>query len=116
MRSSRERYPGHGHATLEPAIRVWCPERSGLEAGINGTWFLLTVATESIAVLGALLLPRHDSDALAYTCLALFCLGLVLYLIVMTMVFLRWTFVTVARGRRAAGLGTARRRRPPTRR
>jgi hypothetical protein len=59
-------------------------------------------------------LPRHDSDALAFTCLALFCLGLVLYLIVMTMVFLRWTFVTVARVRRAAGLGTARRRRPPT--
>ncbi|MGH2393468.1 MAG: hemerythrin domain-containing protein, partial [Candidatus Limnocylindria bacterium] len=25
--------------------------KPGLEAGINGTWFLLTVATESIAVL-----------------------------------------------------------------
>lgn len=61
-------------------------------AGINGTWFLLTVSTESIAVLGALLLPRHPSDALAFTCLAAFVLGIVLYLIVMTMVFLRWTF------------------------
>ena len=69
--------------------------KPGLEAGINGTWFLLTVATESIAVLGALLLGRGDSDALAFTCLALFCLGLVLYLIVMTMVFLRWTFVAL---------------------
>jgi Voltage-dependent anion channel len=67
--------------------------KPGLEAGINGTWFLLTVATESIAVLGALLLGRGDSDALAFTCLALFCLGLVLYVIVMTLVFLRWTFV-----------------------
>jgi tellurite resistance protein TehA-like permease len=66
--------------------------KPGLEAGINGSWFLMTVATESIAVLGALLLPRTDSDALALTCLAFFTLGIVLYLIVMTMVFLRWTF------------------------
>jgi tellurite resistance protein TehA-like permease len=69
--------------------------KPGLEAGINGTWFLLTVSTESIAVLGALLLRRGDSDVLAFTCLALFCLGLVLYLIVMTMIFLRWTFVSL---------------------
>jgi tellurite resistance protein TehA-like permease len=69
--------------------------KPGLEAGINGTWFLLTVATESIAVLGALLLGRGDNDLLAFTCLALFCLGLVLYLIVMTMVFLRWTFASL---------------------
>ena len=35
----------------------------------------------------------HDpSDLLAFACLAAFTLGLVLYLIVMTMVFLRWTF------------------------
>ena len=67
-------------------------DKPGLGAGINGTWFLLTVATESIAVLGALLLGRTDSDALAFLCLAAFALGLVLYLIVMTMVFLRWTF------------------------
>jgi tellurite resistance protein TehA-like permease len=66
--------------------------KPGLEAGINGTWFLLTVSIESIAVLGALLLPRHRSDVLAFTCLAMFLLGIVLYLIVMTMVFLRWTF------------------------
>src|SRR5262249_13580581 len=64
--------------------------KPGLEHGINGTWFLLTVATESIAVLGALLLARHPSDTLAFACLALFLLGVVLYLIVMTMVFLRW--------------------------
>lgn len=66
--------------------------KPGLEAGINGTWFLMTVSTESVAVLGALLLPRHRSDALAFAVLAAFVLGVVLYLIVMTMVFLRWTF------------------------
>ena len=61
--------------------------------GINGTWFLLTVATESVVVLGALLLPRHPGDLLAFVLLAAFALGLVLYLIVMTMLFLRWTFL-----------------------
>lgn len=69
--------------------------KPGLDEGINGTWFLLTVATESIAVLGALLLGRGDDDLLAFTCLALFCLGIVLYLIVMTMVFFRWTFASL---------------------
>jgi len=67
-------------------------DKPGLGAGINGTWFLLTVSTESIAVLGALVLPKHPSDLLAFTCLSMFLLGIVLYLIVMTMVFLRWTF------------------------
>ncbi|MEZ5323261.1 MAG: tellurite resistance/C4-dicarboxylate transporter family protein [Microthrixaceae bacterium] len=63
--------------------------------GINGTWFLLTVSTESIAVLGALLHLRYPGDLLAFTSLAAFLLGFVLYLIVMTMVFLRWTFETL---------------------
>jgi tellurite resistance protein TehA-like permease len=67
-------------------------DKPGLGAGINGTWFLLTVSTESVAVLGALLLVRDHSDLLAFICLAAFTLGVVLYLIVMTMVFLRWTF------------------------
>ena len=67
-------------------------DKPGLGAGINGSWFLLTVATESVAVFGALLLGHDPSDFLAFLCVAAFCLGLVLYLIVMTVVFLRWTF------------------------
>jgi tellurite resistance protein TehA-like permease len=67
-------------------------DKPALGAGINGSWFLLTVSTESIAVFGALLLGHDPSDFLAFMCIAAFCLGLVLYLIVMTMVFHRWTF------------------------
>lgn len=66
--------------------------KPGLETGINGTWFLLTVSTESVAVVAGLLLPRSGSDLLAFVALATFVLGAVLYMIVMTMVFLRWTF------------------------
>ena len=67
-------------------------KKPDLGVGINGTWFLLTVSTESIAVLGALLLADGGGDGLAFACIACFTLGIVLYLIVMTMVFLRWTF------------------------
>jgi tellurite resistance protein TehA-like permease len=67
-------------------------DKPDLGAGINGSWFLLTVSTESIAVFGALRLGHDPSDFLAFVCVAAFCLGLLLYLIVMTMVFLRWTF------------------------
>ncbi|MEO6123813.1 MAG: tellurite resistance/C4-dicarboxylate transporter family protein [Ilumatobacteraceae bacterium] len=67
-------------------------DKPGLGAGINGSWFLLTVSSESIAVLGALILVHDPNDFLAFACIAAFCLGLVLYLIVMTMIFLRWTF------------------------
>ena len=67
-------------------------EKPGLEHGINGTWFLLTVATESIAVVAGLLLTKDDNNLLAFTAMAAFTLGVVLYLVVMTLEFLRWTF------------------------
>ncbi|MBI5089303.1 MAG: tellurite resistance/C4-dicarboxylate transporter family protein, partial [Actinobacteria bacterium] len=67
-------------------------DKPGLQGGINGSWFLLTVSTQSIAVVAGLFLTRSDSDALAFAAIAAFTLGIVLYLIVMTMVFLRWTF------------------------
>ncbi len=67
-------------------------DKPDLGAGINGTWFLLTVSTQSIVVVGGLIFDRRPSDALAFTLIAAFLVGIVLYLIVMTMVFLRWTF------------------------
>jgi tellurite resistance protein TehA-like permease len=67
-------------------------DKSGLEHGINGTWFLLAVATESIAVVAGLLLTRNGNNLLAFTALGAFTLGLVLYLVVMTLEFARWTF------------------------
>ena len=66
--------------------------KPALGAGINGTWFLLIVSTQSIVVVGGLVFDQHASDALAFALFAAFVVGIVLYLIVMTMVFLRWTF------------------------
>lgn len=72
-------------------------DKPGLQGGINGSWFLLTVSTESVAVVAGLLLATGRTgstpdDLLAFVALSAFLLGIVLYLIVMTMVFLRWTF------------------------
>lgn len=69
-------------------------DKPTLAQGINGTWFLLTVATESIAVVGALLIANggEPNQIVELVTLAAFTLGLVLYLIVMTMLFMRWTF------------------------
>jgi tellurite resistance protein TehA-like permease len=72
------------------AAVVLRPDKPPLAAAVNGTWFLLTVATQSIVALGALLLTRTDNELLAFACLAWFGVGIVLYLMLMTIVFLRW--------------------------
>jgi tellurite resistance protein TehA-like permease len=84
---------------LYPALLaiVLDDDKPDLSVGINGTWFLLTVSTESIAVLGAVLLVRTGpNQAIELIALSAFVLGIVLYLIVMTLLFLRWTFRPVS--------------------
>jgi tellurite resistance protein TehA-like permease len=83
-------WAGFLYATLIAVVIA--PGKPGLQTGINGSWFLLTVSTESIAVVAALLVARDGGDALGFAALAFFTLGVVLYVIVMTMIFLRWTF------------------------
>lgn len=68
-----------------------------LATGINGTWFLFTVATQSIATLGALLAPRLDApEGMLFACLCAFMLGTLFYVIIMTLVFFRFTFVELS--------------------
>ncbi len=83
-------------ALIYPAIVavIIGEDKPPIGTGMNGTWFLLTVSTESIAVTAALLLTHHGGPHQVFelASLAAFTVGLVLYLIVMTMLFLRWTF------------------------
>jgi len=63
-----------------------------LTAAINGTWFLLSAATESVVALTVVVAAgRVPSDAEVLVAVGGFGLGVVLYLIVATLVFLRWT-------------------------
>src|SRR5436190_3684669 len=70
-------------------------DKPPLETGINGTWLLATVATQSISVLGTLLadyFPGYRQSLLFFT-LCMFLLGCMLYLMLITLIFYRFTFV-----------------------
>jgi tellurite resistance protein TehA-like permease len=64
-----------------------------LAHGLNGSWLLLVVATESIAVL-ACLLALHTGAAppLVFTALAFYLLGVMLYVLLAALIFFRWVF------------------------
>ncbi|MGH7091728.1 MAG: tellurite resistance/C4-dicarboxylate transporter family protein, partial [Stellaceae bacterium] len=64
-----------------------------LEHGLNGSWLLLVVATESISLLGCLLARRHGAPVpLVFAALAFYLLGAMLYLLISALVFFRWVF------------------------
>lgn len=75
------------------AIFTRVPKPS-LRCGINGAWLLATVSTEALVILGATLGAAPGTDAaLVYFCLcALFSVGVVLYLFVITGIFFRFCF------------------------
>lgn len=70
-------------------------EKPSLEMGINGAWLIATVATQSIAVLGALLSPHFDSQRVPvlFFALCMYLLGCMLYLSIITLILYRFTFV-----------------------
>jgi tellurite resistance protein TehA-like permease len=70
-------------------------EKPPLETGISGTWLLATVATQSISVLGTLLGDYFGSyrTLLLFFTLCMFLLGCMLYLLLITLIFYRFTFV-----------------------
>jgi len=70
-------------------------EKPPLETGISGTWLLATVATQSVSVLGTLLadhFAEYRAQLLFFT-LCMFLLGCMLYLLLITLIFYRFTFV-----------------------
>jgi tellurite resistance protein TehA-like permease len=68
-----------------------------LESGLNGSWLIAVVATQSISVLGTLLVNRWDAhrEPLLFFTLCMFLLGCMLYLPLITLIFYRFTFVNV---------------------
>ena len=75
--------------------------KPALDQGINGAWLLAVVATQSIAVLGALLSTRFGPQArlaMNFLALALWLWGGMLYIWMMSLIFYRYTFFTLAPG------------------
>ena len=72
-----------------------------LERGINGGWLLAVVATQSIAVLGALLAARIGQPwklELNFFALSMWLWGGMLYIWMMSLIFYRYTFFTFEPG------------------
>lgn len=65
-----------------------------LEKGISGAWLLMTVSTQGLVILGSLLTDhgRFAPQAVAFWLLMLFLLGFMFYVIVITLIFLRFSF------------------------
>jgi len=81
--------------TFFPAV-VIREDKPSLEMGINGAWLIATVATQSLAVLGALLAVHFDQAPRAvvlFFSLCMYLLGCMLYLSIITLIFYRFTFL-----------------------
>lgn len=71
--------------------------KPAIEAGLNGGWLLAVVATQSVSVLGTLLVSRlvDYREPILFFTLCMFLLGCMLYLPLITLIFYRFTFVNV---------------------
>ncbi|MEX1263538.1 MAG: tellurite resistance/C4-dicarboxylate transporter family protein [Actinomycetota bacterium] len=71
--------------------------KPSLGEGIGGVWLLLVVSTESIAVLGASIAPHIDTVVVLFVSLLAHLIGAMLYIVVIGLIFYRWTFFAMDR-------------------
>ncbi|HKO60388.1 MAG TPA: tellurite resistance/C4-dicarboxylate transporter family protein [Pyrinomonadaceae bacterium] len=69
-----------------------------LESGLSGSWLIAVVATQSISVLGTMIASRFGTyrEALLFFTLCMFLLGCMHYLLLITLIFYRFTFVNLS--------------------
>jgi tellurite resistance protein TehA-like permease len=79
------------------AVIVVRGNKPTLEVGINGAWLIAIVSTQSVSVLGTLISPLAGSlqEILLFSTLILYLTGCMLYLIIITLIFYRFTFFEV---------------------
>jgi tellurite resistance protein TehA-like permease len=81
-----------------PASLILARASDSVLGSVNGSWLLWIVATQSLSIAAATLVPTWPSQAglLAPVATALWSVGLVLYLIVVTLILLRWLTIPIA--------------------
>jgi tellurite resistance protein TehA-like permease len=69
-------------------------QKPDLEAGINGAWLVTVVATQSISILGTLIVSRFTAwlPELLFFTLAMYLLGCMLYILIISLIFYRFIF------------------------
>ena len=80
-----------------PASLLLARERNSVLGGVNGTWLLWVVGTQSLSVTASALIPVWPSQAglLAPAAVGLWSVGLVLYLLLVALILLRWLTVAM---------------------
>ena len=80
-----------------PASLLLARPRDSVVGGINGTWLLWVVATQSLSVDASTLLPvwPSQSELLATAAVGLWGVGLVLYLLLVSSIWQRWLTVVM---------------------
>ena len=80
-----------------PASLLLTRNRDSDLGGVNGTWLLWVVATQSLSLTAAVLVPAWPSQSglLAPAAVALWGVGLVLYLLLVALILLRWLTVAM---------------------
>ncbi len=78
-----------------PAGLLLARERDSVLGGINGTWLLWVVGTQSLAIAATALVPAWPAQAgwLAPVAVAMWGVGLVLYILLVALILLRWLTV-----------------------
>ncbi len=80
-----------------PASLLLTRERDSVLGGVNGTWLLWVVGTQSLSVAASALVPAWPSQSglLAPAAVGLWSVGLVLYLLLVSLILLRWLTVAM---------------------
>ena len=80
-------------------------EKPALPDGLNGGWLLSVVATQSVVVLGNLLVPSISGagrEVVVFFCLAMWLGGGMLYVWIISLIFYRYTFFPLTAANLAA--------------
>jgi len=78
-----------------PASLLLTRARDSVLGGVNGTWLLWVVSTQSLAISASVMIPVWPSQSalLAPVATGLWSIGLVLYLLLVSLIMLRWLTV-----------------------
>jgi len=68
------------------------PSKPNLEEGINGSWSIAVVSTQSISILGTLLAAHQNNSIMFFAALCMFFVGCMLYIPIISLIFYRFLF------------------------
>jgi tellurite resistance protein TehA-like permease len=71
--------------------------KPSLDAGLNGAWLIIVVATQSVSILGTLVSVRFPAwiEVVLFFALAMYLLGCMLYILIISLIFYRFLFFRV---------------------